>query len=60
MNRQTLRRLERKARARYYNPQSLERLHKRAHDARPNDNPDELDTRLRLALPTLTDAVAVS
>lgn len=50
MKRNTLRRLERSARTTANNSKAYEALRARVRKARPNDDPDEIDTRLRSAL----------
>lgn len=50
MKRNTLRRLERSARTPANSAKAYEALRARAHKARPDDDPDEIDTRLRSAL----------
>jgi hypothetical protein len=55
MNRERLRRLERRTRARYNRERLLELLKQRAQQVRPNINADELDIRLRLAFADVND-----
>jgi hypothetical protein len=50
MKRSELRRLERATRARYQGADVFDELRQHAQRARPDTDPDELDTRLRLAL----------
>lgn len=50
--------MERSVRARYYNRSTLRVLCNVARIKRPNENPDELEQRLRLALGITDEATA--
>lgn len=56
MKRNELRRLEQQTHERFNTPTVCDEIREQARRARPDDDPDELETRLRLALPKLYES----